>query len=89
MDYDGILLGTGHNSLVLEAYLARAGLRCVSLDRAPVAGGGLTTVDNPRAPGFLHNTHAFFHRAATELPWFTDLELRAESWRYGRNLPRI
>ena len=27
--YDGIILGTGHNALVLQAYLARAGLRTV------------------------------------------------------------
>jgi hypothetical protein len=25
-EYDGIILGTGHNSLVLQAYMARSGL---------------------------------------------------------------
>jgi ribulose 1,5-bisphosphate synthetase/thiazole synthase len=40
-DYDGIVLGTGHNALVLQAYLARAGLRVLSVDRADVPGGGL------------------------------------------------
>ena len=80
--YDGILLGTGHNALILQAYLGRAGLRCVSLDRAPAPGGGLTTVRNPRAPGFLHNTHSFFHRAVTEMPWFRDLELARHGVRY-------
>ena len=34
-EYDGIILGTGHNALVLHAYLARCGLRVLSLDRAP------------------------------------------------------
>ena len=63
-DWDGIILGTGHNSLVLQAYLARCGLRVLSLDRALVPGGGLATVENPRLPGFLHNTHSFFHRAS-------------------------
>jgi phytoene dehydrogenase-like protein len=75
-EYDGIILGTGHNSLVLQAYLARCGLRVLSLDRAPVAGGGLATVENPRLPGFRHNTHSFFHRAVTAMPWYRDLELR-------------
>ena len=73
--YDGIILGTGHNALVLQAYLCRAGLRVLSLDRAAVAGGGLATEENPRLPGFLHNTHSFFHRAVTAMPWYRDLEL--------------
>jgi phytoene dehydrogenase-like protein len=75
-DYDGIILGTGHNALVLQAYLARSGLRVLSLDRASVPGGGLTTVENPRLPGFRHNIHSFFHRAVTMMPWYRDLELR-------------
>jgi phytoene dehydrogenase-like protein len=75
-EYDGIILGTGHNALVLQAYLARCGLRVLSLDRAPVPGGGLATVENPRLPGFRHNTHSFFHRAVTAMPWYRDLELR-------------
>src|SRR5262245_30333300 len=75
-EYDGIILGTGHNSLVLQAYLARCGLRALSLDRALVPGGGLSTVENPRLPGFRHNIHSFFHRAVTMMPWYRDLELR-------------
>src|SRR5215831_15979617 len=59
-DFDGIILGTGHNALVLQAYMARSGLRVLSLDRAKVAGGGLATIENPCFPGFLHNTHSFF-----------------------------
>src|SRR5215467_1744273 len=81
-DYDGIILGTGHNALVLQAYLARAGLRVLSLDRSTVAGGGLTTEDNPRFPGFRHNTHSFFHRAVTAMPWYRDLELERHGARY-------
>jgi phytoene dehydrogenase-like protein len=81
-DYDGIILGTGHNALVLQAYLARAGLRALSLDRAAVAGGGLATEEDPRHPGFLHNTHSFFHRAVTAMPWYRDLELERHGARY-------
>ena len=75
--YDGIILGTGHNALVLQAYLCRSGLRVLSLDRADTYGGGLATVENPRHPGFLHNTHSFFHRALTAMPWYGDLETRS------------
>ncbi|MFN7994595.1 MAG: NAD(P)/FAD-dependent oxidoreductase [Bryobacteraceae bacterium] len=79
--FDGIVLGTGHNALVLQAYLCRCGLRVLSLDRR-VLGGGLATVENPRHPGFRHNTHSFFHRAATVMPWYRDLELERHGARY-------
>jgi phytoene dehydrogenase-like protein len=80
--YDGIVLGTGHNSLVLQAYLCRCGLKVLSVDRAAVAGGGLATIENPRHPGFLHNTHSFFHRTLTAMPWYRDLELERHGARY-------
>jgi len=80
--YDGIILGTGHNALVLEAYLARSGLRVLALDRAAIAGGGLLTQENPRHPGFRHNTHSLFHRAITAMPWYRDLELERHGARY-------
>lgn len=82
MSYDGILLGTGHNALVLQAYLSRCGLKMLSLDRAPRPGGGLATIENPRLPGFLHNPHSFFHRAISAMPWFRDLELARHGVRY-------
>jgi phytoene dehydrogenase-like protein len=62
LPHDAVILGAGHNGLILAAYLARAGLDVVVLDRRHVAGGGLETVEDPRHPGFLHNTHSFFHR---------------------------
>ncbi len=80
--YDGILLGAGHNALVLQAYLGRAGLKTVCLERSSMPGGGLVTVENPRNPGFLHNTHSFFHRAITYMPWYRDLELERRGARY-------
>ena len=73
--YDGIIIGTGHNALVMQAYLCRSGLRVLAIDRADVLGGGLATIENPRFPGFWHNTHSFFHRALTAMPWYRDLDL--------------
>ena len=81
-EYDGIILGTGHNALVLQAYMARSGLRVLSIDRAQVPGGGLATIENPRCPGFKHNTHSFFHRALTAMPWYRDLELERHGAHY-------
>ncbi len=81
-DYDGIILGAGHNGLVLQAYLGKAGLRTLAVERRPVAGGGLSTLEDPRHPGFLHNTHAFFQRAITTMPWYLDLELERHGVRF-------
>jgi phytoene dehydrogenase-like protein len=80
--YDGIILGAGHNALVLLAYLARSGLRVLAVERSGVIGGGLATDENPRFPGFFHNTHSFFHRALTAMPWYRDLELEMHGAKY-------
>jgi phytoene dehydrogenase-like protein len=80
--FDGIILGTGHNALILQAYLSRCGLKTLSVDRAAIPGGGLMTIDNPRLPGFRHNPHSFFHRAVTAMPWYRDLELEHHGVRY-------
>ena len=73
--YDGIIVGAGHNSLVLQAYLCRAGLNVLCIERRNVAGGALTTIEDPGNPGFLHNTHSFYHRALNRMPWYRDLHL--------------
>lgn len=73
--YDGIIIGGGHNGLILHAYLARAGADVIVVDRADHVGGGAAAMEDPRFPGFLHNTHAFFQRAITAMPWYEDLEL--------------
>lgn len=80
--YDGILLGAGHNSLVLQAYLGRAGLKTLCLERSDTIGGGLSTVEDPRWPGYRHNIHSFFHRAIDQMPWYRDLELKRRGARY-------
>jgi len=74
--YDGIIIGAGHNSLVLQAYLGKSGLKTLCIERRDVAGGGLTTVQDPRRPGFLRNTHSFYHRAIDQMPWYRDLDLK-------------
>ena len=80
--FDGIILGAGHNALVLQAYLSRCGLKTLSLDRAEIPGGGLMTLEHPRLPGFRYNPHSFFHRALTAMPWYRDLELPRHGVRY-------
>ena len=72
---DGIILGAGHNSLILQAYLGRAGLRTICLEQADHAGGGLSTIAFPNDSNFLHNVHSFYHRDLTSLSWYRDLDL--------------
>ena len=73
--YDGVILGSGHNSLVMQAYAAKAGLSTVCLESSDVVGGGLATTEFPAGSGFLHNTHSFFHRGISQMPWFRELDL--------------
>lgn len=80
MEYDGLILGAGHNALVLQVYLCKAGLNVACIERRSVAGGGLTTEEH--GPGFLHNTHSFYHRALTQMPWYGDLELERHGAHY-------
>jgi phytoene dehydrogenase-like protein len=80
--YDGIILGAGHNGMILQAYLGQAGLKVLAIERKAVTGGGLATLEDPRHPGFLHNTHAFFQRAITTMPWYADLELERHGVRF-------
>lgn len=48
--FDAIIIGAGHNGLVCAAYLARAGLRPLVLERREVVGGAAVTEEI--APGF-------------------------------------
>jgi phytoene dehydrogenase-like protein len=51
--YDAVVVGAGHNGLVTSAYLAKAGLRTLVLDRRSRAGGPLVSeevVPGTRAP---------------------------------------
>ncbi|MGD8867361.1 MAG: NAD(P)/FAD-dependent oxidoreductase [Gemmatimonadales bacterium] len=59
--YDVIVIGAGHNGLVTAAYLARAGLRVLALERRDAVGGAALTREV--FPGFR------FESAAHRVNW--------------------
>src|SRR5262252_1693168 len=77
-DYDGVVIGAGHNGLTLAAYLARAGLKVVVLERNPRIGGG-TSTEEPTLPGYRFNLHSNFFMGFRHAPLMRDLEL----YRFG------
>lgn len=72
--YDALVIGAGHNGLILANYLALSGLRVMLLERRLRQGGGLST-ESATLPGFLHNLHSINHFAITDTPWYRDLQL--------------
>ncbi|HEY7754702.1 MAG TPA: NAD(P)/FAD-dependent oxidoreductase [Actinomycetota bacterium] len=55
--YDAIVIGAGHNGLVTAAYLAKAGVKVLVLERRDRVGGICDTLeiaDGYRAPGIVH-----------------------------------
>jgi phytoene dehydrogenase-like protein len=55
--YDAIVIGGGHNGLVNGAYLAKAGLRTLILERRGVVGGAAITEE--LRPGFWFTTFSY------------------------------
>jgi phytoene dehydrogenase-like protein len=55
--YDAIIVGAGHNGLVNGAYLAKAGLRTLILERRNLVGGAAITEE--LRPGFWFTTFSY------------------------------
>jgi len=76
--YDVIIIGAGPNGLVCGAYLAKAGLKVLLLERRNEVGGGMAT-EEITLPGFYHNTHAIYMMMTDYAPAYQDLKLEEHS----------
>jgi phytoene dehydrogenase-like protein len=75
--YDVVIIGAGPNGLAMGAYLSRAGLKVLLLEKRHEAGGGLAT-EEVTLPDYIHNTHAVYMMMVDYAPIYTDLKLEEE-----------
>ena len=81
-EYDGIMIGGGHNAMICCGYLAKAGLKMLLLERHLELGGGLDSHETQA--GFWHNVHSNNHRGVCDLMWYKQLELAELGQEYVR-----
>jgi phytoene dehydrogenase-like protein len=72
--FDIVVAGGGHNSLVTAAYLAKAGYSCLVLEARHMIGGN-TMTEELTLPGFLHDTCSTAHAIFMESPIWRNQEL--------------
>ncbi len=73
-NFDVAVVGAGPNGLITAAYLAKAGLKTVVIERRQEIGGGLAT-EETLFPGFYTNPHAIYHLMVDYMPLFKDFDL--------------
>lgn len=81
--YDVVFIGSGINSLVGAALLARAGKRVTILERSDYLGGAIKTAEITK-PGFVHEVYASWHPLFVSSPAYQELapELAARGVEY-------
>ncbi len=72
--FDIVIAGAGHNSLITAAYLGKAGFSCLVLEARPVIGGN-TMTEELTLPGFLHDTCSTTHAIFMQSPIWNNQEL--------------
>jgi len=73
-DWDVIIIGGGPNGLIAGAYLARAGVKVVVIERRFEVGGGLTT-EEILFPCYYSNVHVVYHLMVDYMPALRDFNL--------------
>jgi len=75
---DVVIIGSGPNGLAAGAYLAKAGLKVLILEKRLEAGGGLCTEDSVTLPNMLHNTCAIYFLMVDNAPVYKDFKLEED-----------
>ena len=73
-EWDVIIIGGGPNGLMAGAYLAKAGLKVVVVERRYEIGGGLAT-EEVLFPGYYSNMHAVYHMLVDLMPVLRDFDM--------------
>src|SRR5262250_1256555 len=89
LEYDGVVIGAGHNGMICAGYLAKCGQKIMVVEKNMEVGGGLDSHEDRNYPGFWHNIHSVFHRGLMMLPWYKDLELEKFGIHYYRPDPGV
>ena len=71
--YDAVFVGSGINSLVGAALLARGGWRVLVLERSDYLGGAIKTAELTQ-PGFQHEVFSSWHPLFTGSPAYAELK---------------
>jgi phytoene dehydrogenase-like protein len=74
VEYDAIVVGAGHNGLTTAAYLAKAGMRTLVLERYRTEGG-MTITEEITLPGFRSDLHSYSHTFVLLSPALEELQL--------------
>ncbi|HJP13963.1 MAG TPA: NAD(P)/FAD-dependent oxidoreductase [Nitrospinota bacterium] len=80
-NYDGIMIGAGHNALVCAAYMARSSLKVGIFESEEEIGGGSSTLEY-LLPGYRSNMHANFFIGLDDFPIMSDLDLGRYGFRW-------
>jgi phytoene dehydrogenase-like protein len=81
MEYDIIVIGSGHNGLTTACYLAKWGLKVIVLEKRNVFGGGCIT-EEVTLPGFKHDIHSENHLWVRISPTMDELQLEKYGLEY-------
>jgi phytoene dehydrogenase-like protein len=76
--YDVVIIGGGPNGLLSAAYLAKAGLKVIVLERRHEMGGGALTEEVSGFARLRVNSHAYFMMMTDYAPAYSDLELETK-----------